>query len=371
MACFLPCSDLGTNVTVSREEFFSFHNIDRLLFTRLVVGLGRDTSQSTHVMAFFMWLEKQCKDMCMVKKLLQWADPMINSLADEAIMVLNCIESPHFPYDDAVNDESLPLIRSILHQSASFKYFYHNRVAIIEAVTKLLDSVCVRAFTDIIKEVQYMKVVREQKLEYENLYGSNPYVKQVVYHNTPVPGVTIVSQQPALPPPQWGEGSSTSWETNPNMYLPLESYGVSNQHFNDLVAMMNQTSISAPTSDETQEVPVDDRIIFMTFSKGYPISEAEVRAFFARRYGDIVEALYMQEVVPPDQPLYARVVIRSRAIHLVDYLLESTNKVKLSINGKHAWARKYLRKGNKSPRDKSPVTSRPPSPTSSARQFSS
>ncbi|KAL9324334.1 hypothetical protein ACSQ67_009191 [Phaseolus vulgaris] len=63
-------------------------------------------------MSFFMWLEKQCKDMCMVKKLLQWTDPMINSLADEAMMVLNCIESPQLPYDDVVNDESLPLIET-------------------------------------------------------------------------------------------------------------------------------------------------------------------------------------------------------------------------------------------------------------------
>lgn len=86
--------------------------------------------------------------------------------------------------------------------------------------------------------------------------------------------------------------------------------------------------------------------------------------FTNRRYGDIVEELYMQEVVPPDQPLYARVVIRSNAVHMVDYLLESSNKVKLSINGKHAWARKYLRKGNKSPKEKSSLT-----PTS-ATQFS-
>ena len=87
MACFLPCPDLGTNLIVSKEEFFSFHNIDRQLFTRLVVVLGRDTSQSTHVMAFIMWLEKQCKDMKMIKNMLQWSDTMIDSLADEVILV--------------------------------------------------------------------------------------------------------------------------------------------------------------------------------------------------------------------------------------------------------------------------------------------
>jgi len=76
-----------------------------------------------------------------------------------------------------------------------------------------------------------------------------------------------------------------------------------------------------------------------------------------RRYGDIIEAFCMQDVVPPEQPLYARLVIRAEAIHIIDHFLESSNKVKLSINGKHAWARKYFRKGNKSLKEKSPMTS--------------
>lgn len=83
-----------------------------------------------------------------------------------------------------------------------------------------------------------------------------------------------------------------------------------------------------------------------------------------RRYGDIIEAFHMQDVVPPQQPLYARIVIRTEAIQFIDHLLESTNKVKLSINGKHAWARKYVRKGNKSP-----MTSRAPSPTSTRPSY--
>ncbi|KAK7393090.1 hypothetical protein VNO78_21543 [Psophocarpus tetragonolobus] len=363
MAFLLPPLDPGTNVVVSREEFFSFHNIDRQLFTRLVVVLGRDTSQSTHVMAFFMWLEKQCKDMNMIKNILQWPDTMLDNLADESILVLNCIESSQFLYDDAANSESLPLIKSILqNNAASLKYFYDNRVSIIGAVTKLLNNVCVRAFTDIAQQVQYMKAMKEQNLQIQQMYGPTPYAKQVVYY-TPLPGVTIVSQQVAIPTPQWSEGRSSSWETNINTNInpPPETYDVSsqdefNQNFSDILALLNETSIS----DDIKDVPVDDRIIFMTFSKGYPISEAEVRDFFTRRYGDIIEALHMQDVVPPDQPLYARIVIRAELSHMIDHLLESTNKVKLSINGKHAWARKYLRKGNKSPKAKSPTSERLP-----------
>nr|KYP53637.1 hypothetical protein KK1_024532 [Cajanus cajan] len=348
MASFMPSSDLGANVIVTKEELFLFHNIDRQLFTRLVVGLGHDTSQSTHVMAFIMWLEKQCKDMKIVKNMLQWTESMLDSLASEAILVLNCIESSQSPYDCVVNDKGLPLIKSIMQNNAiSFKYFYDNRVTIIGAVTKLLNYVCVRAFSDIVQQVQYTKAMKEQHLQIANSYEAGSYMKQVVYY-TPLPGVTIVPhQQVAISTPQWSEESSNSSSVaNP----PQETYDVLirkdfNRNFIELMTMLNQTTNT--TRDEKKEVAVDDRIIFMTFSRGYLISEAEVRDFFSRMYGDIVEALHMQDVVPPEQPLYARVVIRAEAMHMIDHILESTNKVKLSINGKHAWARKYVRKDNK------------------------
>lgn len=70
----------------------------------------------------------------------------------------------------------------------------------------------------------------------------------------------------------------------------------------------------------------------------------------------------MQEVQPNEQPLYARLVVRPEAINMIDGLLDGTSRVKFSINGKHVWARRYFRKGNKSPAStSSPVTSGPPS----------
>ncbi|TKY53530.1 hypothetical protein E2542_SST25064 [Spatholobus suberectus] len=390
MSSNIPSSEPWTTVTITKEEYFSFHNIDRQLFTRLVVGLGRDTSQSTHVMAFIMWLDKQCKDTKMLTKILQWPDTMLDSLADEAILILNCLQSSQFPYDDAVNNKGLPLIKSILQNNAiSLKYLYDKRVIVISAVTKFLNNVCLRAFTDIVQQVENMKAITEHKLQIANIYGAGPYVPQVVYY-TPLPVVTIVPHQQvlAIPTPLWSEGSSSS-SGGANYNPPLETYDVSNQkefnpNFNKVLAMLNQTSITSSntasnqtsitasntirdtTRDENKEVPVDDRIIFMTFSKGYPITEAEVRDLFSRRYGDIIEALYMQDVVPLEQPLYARVVIRAEAAHMIDRFLESTNKVKLSINGKHAWARKYV---PKSPKAKSPMTSRAPSPSSAKPSY--
>nr|KYP53640.1 hypothetical protein KK1_024535 [Cajanus cajan] len=303
MSFSAPFTDPSTLVIVTKEEFLSFYNIDRQLFTRLVVGLGRGTSQSTHVMAFIIWLEKQCKDMNLMKNMLQWPDTTLASLVDEVILVINCIESPQFIYDDVVNHNALPVVKSILQNNdTSLKYFYGKRLIIISAVTKILNNICLKVFIDIVQQVQYTKAMKER-----------------VYYN-PLPGFTIVPEQVVLPTPQRSEGSSCYWDgSNP----PLETYDVSNQK---------------------EEVPVDDRIIFITFSEGYPTSKAEIRDFFSRRYGNIIEALLMQDVAPPDQPVYACVVIRAEAIHMIEHFLESTKSVRLYINGKHAWATKYVPK---------------------------
>jgi hypothetical protein len=51
----------------------------------------------------------------------------------------------------------------------------------------------------------------------------------------------------------------------------------------------------------------------------------------------------MQEVQAEDQqPLYARLVVRSASF--IPVVLEGQSKAKFSINGKHVWARKYVKK---------------------------
>lgn len=61
-----------------------------------------------------------------------------------------------------------------------------------------------------------------------------------------------------------------------------------------------------------------------------------------RIYGDCIEAIHMQEVAAGEQPLYARLVVTSSGA--MDVILKNKEKAKFSINGKHVWARKYVRK---------------------------
>lgn len=56
----------------------------------------------------------------------------------------------------------------------------------------------------------------------------------------------------------------------------------------------------------------------------------------------------MQEVnTPGEQALYARLVVRPDSA--TDVVLNGESKVKFAINGKHVWARKYVRKFLRSP----------------------
>ncbi|KAI5674271.1 hypothetical protein M9H77_14635 [Catharanthus roseus] len=88
--------------------------------------------------------------------------------------------------------------------------------------------------------------------------------------------------------------------------------------------------------------PPENRTLFVTFSKGYPVTESEVRDFFTQLFGKCIEAFYMQPVMPHEQPLYARVVFCKPDI--VDLVLNGLQKAKYTINGKHLWMRKFIAK---------------------------
>lgn len=77
----------------------------------------------------------------------------------------------------------------------------------------------------------------------------------------------------------------------------------------------------------------------------------------------MVEAVYMQEVVAAeDQPLYARLVVPSASV--IETVLEGRNRAKFSINGKHVWARKFVRKNHPGVGGSQPSSPSSSSPTS-------
>ncbi|XVE70711.1 hypothetical protein DITRI_Ditri10aG0092600 [Diplodiscus trichospermus] len=82
--------------------------------------------------------------------------------------------------------------------------------------------------------------------------------------------------------------------------------------------------VGLPWSQDN-EVPPEDRTMFVTFSKGIPI-----------------ESLHMQEVRPDKQSLFARIFCHSASA--IEVILDGRGKAKFTVNGNHVWARKFVPK---------------------------
>lgn len=60
-----------------------------------------------------------------------------------------------------------------------------------------------------------------------------------------------------------------------------------------------------------------------------------------RIFGQFIEEIHMQEVLSDEQPLFARMVCRSSSI--IPKIAPPGTKSMYSINGKHIYAKKFVR----------------------------
>ncbi|KAJ9559685.1 hypothetical protein OSB04_004845 [Centaurea solstitialis] len=110
-----------------------------------------------------------------------------------------------------------------------------------------------------------------------------------------------------------------------------------NAYMEFLQRMARQEQLVPP---QTAEVQPDNRTLFVTFSRGYPVSEHEIREFFTGVFGKCIESFYMQEVNDGENALFAKIVLNHPSyIHLI---LDGRRKAKFTINGKHVWMRKFI-----------------------------
>ncbi|XP_047947277.1 uncharacterized protein LOC125193512 [Salvia hispanica] len=121
---------------------------------------------------------------------------------------------------------------------------------------------------------------------------------------------------------------------------------------------LSHLSPSRGKGKATNEVSRNERTMFVTFSKGYPVNEYEVKLFFERVFGNCIESFHMQEVSnPEEQSLYAKIVFLRPAF--IRAILNGAMKAKFTINGKHVWMRKFVPKNNRHSPSGSPSVGSP------------
>ncbi|KAK3157133.1 hypothetical protein QOZ80_2AG0116620 [Eleusine coracana subsp. coracana] len=92
--------------------------------------------------------------------------------------------------------------------------------------------------------------------------------------------------------------------------------------------------------DYSSPLPEDYRSLFVTFSKGYPVSKEEILEFFNSTFGPCVETVMLEKVQPGQVPMYGRLVLRDA--EMISVVLEGQQTNKFLINGRHLWARVYV-----------------------------
>ncbi|KAL6504045.1 hypothetical protein OROGR_025968 [Orobanche gracilis] len=348
------------HLQVSDEAFNLFHAMDRELYTRLIHTLGRDPAESVQVMAFWMWLEKESKDMNLIKRILSLPLALLNDVVDETVVCLRCVENDRFLFVGDGGGEIITLLPEILSSRihVSLRLFHENRIAVLRAVTKIINTVCARAFGDILRRAWLANAAAAADGGPDGVVPSERRVDGVgggprmtpspmLYHshlNMPFMQLPAAAALNVLPPPAHLLAAAAG--SFPAYDFGAQSQMLASELSRNLSVNNNKNNNSSKSGEiikgeEEIEVPADDRTVFLTFSKGYPITEDEVREFFTRRFGDFIEDLIMQEVGEEEQVLYARMVARS--VSVLEGIVGG-NKAKYIINGKHVWARKYVKK---------------------------
>ncbi|KAL4301868.1 hypothetical protein GQ457_10G006670 [Hibiscus cannabinus] len=87
---------------------------------------------------------------------------------------------------------------------------------------------------------------------------------------------------------------------------------------------------------------LEDKTLFMTFSRGHPVSDKEIHGFIVRKFGTSVEAIYMDN---NPKCLFACVALRSQSD--IRKVLGGQKLVKLFINGKQVRVRRFVPKRTK------------------------
>ncbi|KAJ6743680.1 hypothetical protein OIU85_017606 [Salix viminalis] len=277
-----------TSITV--DQLHAYHAIDREVFSRLVINLRRKPAESLLVIAVWLWLEDK-RYSNVVAKMTSLADTVLNVVADEAALCLDSLEYTNFPIIPVGG--GLPFTSIVIGKEISLEMFLQNKFTAISGIKNSLNTVCARIFTDILQCVLAGT---------SQMVGNQPLV---------VPG---------FPHPIFGDVTILERPVD-NDFPAGELWGW----------------------DPARAVPENDRTMFLTFSRGFPVTKEEVAELFTSICGDCVVNVQMQEKSQSsEQPLYAKIIMRT--VTAVDQILCGRRVAKFRINGKHIWARKYDRR---------------------------
>ncbi|KAL5702997.1 hypothetical protein ACHQM5_028144 [Ranunculus cassubicifolius] len=328
--------------SVSIEELMSFHSIDREVFTRLVNQLRLDPALAMWVMALWLTLEELGYPTVILALDSSTPDNLVIALFHEAVSILNFLQAENPP--SLHTRDAIPNTYHIMGGHISLQDMYETRVALMNDVVKTYSKVCSRVFADISPPNMNQGSVGQtlgmnmgsQQVE-EPAKGVAPDGKFDVHVLPHIPHSFHPGFRPVLHfrgvGPVFFPSVQGHFEVGESSNSQVSNPRSNGNHFEFGESSNIQAYNPSPIANEI----TPDRTLFMTFSRGFPVSEAELLEFFTRNYGNVIQVIYMEETAADVEPLWAHVVFRNRLI--VAQIMNGHDRVKLMINGKLAWAR--------------------------------
>ncbi|KAJ0533606.1 hypothetical protein HanRHA438_Chr09g0392361 [Helianthus annuus] len=332
------------SLDISKDEYRLFYQYERALFKIFLLFLQREVVEATLVIGFLLWLERGgYTSNPLGKMFINFLSPnAINEVADEALICIKFLQKKanNLMFEGSNNSYNITKLQCFLDRKhINFDELNLYGDLICNEVCCIAKDISVKALDDILEQFtihsETPTMYPHQDPIVANGFGDLRYMGTAVGFQQ-VPSAGVANQD-------------TKFVQNYQMAQQYQNQQMVRQstclgHNHTYVGgrtFLNHTRLVERGLDK--EVPPDDRTIFLTFSKGYPLSEYEIKDYFCRMFGDIIQSLHMQPVEAGTQPLFARIVVRNpsslKAVIGKDGL---QGKSKYVINGKHVWARKFV-----------------------------
>ncbi|PKA64149.1 hypothetical protein AXF42_Ash005161 [Apostasia shenzhenica] len=272
----------------SAVDLLLFHRQERDFFNRLVNRLGQNPVPTQWVMALWLWFES-IGHHDFIRHVSSYSDDVVLRFVFEANSCIRRLAGHSSANVHVEAPEELPLTNTLVAEPIGLRFFDYHRNLALDGVVYFFKNVAEIIFDDNI--------------------------------------MAIAARDPSHP------ASRASWSpsASPSQLPPPARASPSSSYLNPMARPWFPASLHRPD---------EQRSMFITFSRGYPLTREEIKEFFNSRYGNCVETVMIERAPAGSPPMYGRVVFTSS--RMIAAVLNGQRTAKFVINGRHLWARLYV-----------------------------
>ncbi|GAV77994.1 hypothetical protein CFOL_v3_21462 [Cephalotus follicularis] len=263
----------------------------------MVVLMGKNSQQVKKAMTLWLLLE-EIGYHDLIRMINSYDTKTVDALFNAALKCLECMQPNALPNE---LEDNTPVLLGLFEEPLHLRFFYYNREFMYKRYLHIKKTVSDKIFG------------QDAAIEVDES-GTRPVVVGRRREGSSGDGTVMVTQG------AYTEHSEVLWY---GREAPKES-------------MLNPDAMEycpGPT-------PEDARTMFLTFSKGYPLSSKEIVNFFVSKWGEVVQDVVIEHTREGEEPRFGRIVFTSSTV--IQLVLNGEAKAKFLVNGKHLWARVYV-----------------------------